>query len=228
MLLLNSYLSNRKQRVKIYSDYSPWGEIKCGVPQGSILGPLLFNIFLCDFFMFMPTQNIANYADDNTPYSARPNMNEVILDLQYSGDVLFSWLKNNGFKANTDKSHILLSHPEVIGTEIYGETIINTKYEKLLGVKFDIELRFDEHVKSLCKKANQKLSALTRLSSIMSFNQRKLIMNAFISSHFSYCSLVWMLHSRKLNASINKIQERSLRIVYKDYTVYHLLMNFLQ
>ena len=51
----------------------------------------------------------------------------------------------------------------------------------------------------------------------MAFNQRKLIMNAFISSHFSYCSLVWMLHSRKLNASINKIQERSLRIVYKDY-----------
>ena len=144
-------------------------------------------------------------------------MNEVILDLQLSGNILFSWLKNNGMKANTDKSHLLLSQTEEISTQIYDENIINTSCEKLLGVKIDRELKFDEHVKSLCKKANQKLSALTRLSSLMSFDQRKLIMNAFITSHFSYCPLVWMLHSRKLNERINKIHERSLRVVYQDY-----------
>ena len=215
--LIHSYLSNRKQRVKINSDYSPWGDVKCGVPQGSILGPLLFNVFICDLFMFMPNHTIANYADDNTPYSTGSNMNEVILDLQLSGNILFSWLKNNGMKANTDKSHLLLSQTEKISTQIYDENIINTSCEKLLGVKIDRELKFDEHVKSLCKKANQKLSALTRLSSLMSFDQRKLIMNAFITSHFSYCPLVWMLHSRKLNERINKIHERSLRVVYQDY-----------
>ena len=188
--LIHSYLSNRKQRVKINSDYSPWGDVKCGVPQGSILGPLLFNVFICDLFMFMPNHTIANYADDNTPYSTGSNMNEVILDLQLSGNILFSWLKNNGMKANTDKSHLLLSQTEKISTQIYDENIINTSCEKLLGVKIDRELKFDEHVKSLCKKANQKLSALTRLSSLMSFNQRKLIMNAFITSHFSYCPQV--------------------------------------
>ena len=196
--------------MKINLDYSPWGDIKCGVPQGSILGPLLFNVFICDLFMFMPNQNIANYADDNTPYSAKNNMNEVILELQYSGEVLFSWLKNNCMKANADKSHLLLSQTEQINTQIYGEDIINTKCEKLLGVKVDSKLRFDDHVESLCKKANQKLSALTRLSTLMSFDQRRLIMNAFITSHFSYCPLVWMLHSRKLNERINKIHEKIL------------------
>ena len=215
--LIDSYLSNRKQRVKINLDYSPWGDIKCGVSQGSILGPLLFNVFICDLFMFMPNQNIANYADDNTPYSAKANMNEVILDLQHSGEVSFSWLKNNCMKANADKSHLLLSQTEQINTQIYGEDIINTKCEKLLGVKVDSKLRFDDHVESLCKKANQKLSALTRLSMLMLFDQRRLIMNAFITSHFSYCPLVWMLHSRKLNERINKIHERSLRLVYEDY-----------
>ena len=120
-------------------------------------------------------------------------------------------------KANTDKSHLLLSQISEIKTQIYDEEIISNSCEKLLGIKIDSRLRFDEHVKSLCSKANQHLSALARLSSLMKFNQRKLIMNAFIKSHFSYCPLVWMLHSRKLNNRINKIHERSLRLVYRDY-----------
>ena len=67
--LLHSYLTKRKQRVKLNGTYSSWLEIIFGVPQGSILGPLLFNIFLCDLFQFFPDLNITNYADDNTPHS---------------------------------------------------------------------------------------------------------------------------------------------------------------
>ena len=78
-------------------------------------------------------------------------------------------------------------------------------------------MSFDEHVNQLCNKASQKISALNRIASLMTFEQRKLIMNAFIKSHFSYCPLVWMIHSRSLNNRINRIHERALRIVYRDY-----------
>ena len=76
---------------------------------------------------------------------------------------------------------------------------------------------FDSHVKSLCKKASQKLNALSRVAYQLDFNQRKLLMNAFITSQFSYAPVVWMFHSRKQNHHINRIHERALRVAYKDY-----------
>ena len=78
-------------------------------------------------------------------------------------------------------------------------------------------LNFDSHVKSLCKKASQKLNPLSRVAYQLDFNQRKLLMNAFITSQFSYAPVVWMFHSRKQNHHINRIHERALRVVYKDY-----------
>ena len=76
---------------------------------------------------------------------------------------------------------------------------------------------FDSHVKSLCKKAIQKLNALSRVAYQLDFNQTKFLLNAFITSQFSYALVVWMFHSRKQNLHINRIHERALRVACKDH-----------
>ena len=211
--LIHSYLTNRTQRVKINNSYSQWSTILYGVP---ILGPLLFNIFLSDLFLFIPKIDIANYADDNAPYTTGMDTVTVLQDLREASLILTNWLESNFMKANPDKYHLIVSNEEESKLEIGNSHIKYSKCEKLLGIKIDNKLSFEAHVESLCKKASQKLNALSRIALSISFEQRKITFNSFFISQFSYCPLIWMFHSRKLNNRINRLHERALRLVYMD------------
>ena len=92
-------------------------------------------------------------------------------------------------------------------------------------VTIDKGLKFDKHVLKLCSKANQKLSALSRMTKLLSFNKRRALFKAFVESQCKYCQIVWMFHSRRTNNKINRLYESALRIVYDDdvSTLGHLL-----
>ena len=160
---------------------------------------------------------IANYADDNSPFSCTTTIPNVISELENESSILLNWIRNNGLKANPDKFHLLLSDTnQAYSIMVDNVDIKNSKCEKLLGIKIDNKLTFDEHVSGICSKASQKLHALARAGNFMTLKHRRTIMKSFILSQFGYCPLVWMFHSRKLNHRINRIHERALRIVYKD------------
>ena len=94
--------------------------------------------------------------------------------------------------------------------------IANSKSEKLLRVKFDLKLSFDDLISELYKKASRKIHALSIVASYMNISKSRILMNMFFESQFSYCPLVCMCHSRANNGKINRLYERWLRIIYSD------------
>ena len=216
--LINSYLTERKQRVKINDQFSSWFDIVVGVPQGSILGPLLFNIFLCDMFLFCNDIDFASYADDNTPYCIGKTPDEVIIQLEKCSKSIFEWFENNGMKANPDKCHLLLSKNENFEANINENRISNTRFEKLFGVTFDNQLNFNHHISKICKTASDKLHALPRVSNYIDEDKRRILFNSYFSSQFNYCPLIWMNQNKSINKKINNLHERALRLIYCDHS----------
>ena len=111
-----SYLSERKQRTKIHNSYSPYANIACGVPQGSILGPLLFNINICDMFFEKYECDIASYANNHTPHTYDSDLCTVLSKLENCTDSLFTWFKENHMKPYGDKCHLLITTEKSVST----------------------------------------------------------------------------------------------------------------
>ena len=121
-------------------------------------------------------------------------------------------------KVSTGKSHLLLSGNSRATTTIDNSYIESEDEQVLVGITTDSNLTFENHIRNICKKANQELNALARIAPYMNIQKRRTIMKSFVTSQFSYCPLIWMFHSRRLNNKINSIHERTLRITYHDNT----------
>ena len=219
--LLNSYLSGRKQQIKLNNILSSWTVIKKGVHQGSILGPLLFNVFINDIFYFIEHGTLYNYADDNTLSFSCPDFDRLIQVLQSESLILINWFHNNCMQANHDKFQAIAVGErtfeknlvlKISDTEIKCEEVV-----KLLWVDIDYKLNFDQHISNLCRKAGQQLNVLKRLSPFLSRLNKLTIFYTFILSNFNYCPLAWQFCSENNSRKLEKIQERALRFVYKDF-----------
>ena len=188
------------------------------MPQGSVLGPLLFNIYFNDLF-FVLSCEACNFADDTTPFVSDLNLEIVLEKLEENAKICNDWFDNNYMKMNPDKSHLLVSgnKSEHMWAKVGEDTIWETNEVKLLGVNIDNNLKFDKHTEYICQKANAKLTALSRMCKFLNLNQRRVLFKAFFESQFKYCPLVWMFHSRRSNNKINKLHERALRLVYNDH-----------
>ena len=135
--ILQDYLSNRKQRTKVDTFYSSWGAILSGVPQRSILGPLLLNILMCDMFLILKATKFTGYADDNLPFVVRDNVADVTKALKKIGEDLLNWFLNNQMKLNTDKCPLILKSQEPNTLKIGDLHIKNSLSEKLIGITFN-------------------------------------------------------------------------------------------
>ena len=187
--LPQDYLSNRRKTTKVDFKFSTCKKIIFGVLQGSILGLILFNLFMCEIFLFLHEAQSSGYADDNTPFVVRDNISDVIADLKEIGTKLLIWFSDNQMKLNADKCHLLMNTKDQNFLKIGNFNIKNSCSEKLLGIIFDFKLKFS-HIEDICKKATRKFNALSSIVPCMDISRRKVLMDTFFKSHVNCCPLI--------------------------------------
>ena len=148
LVFMKSYFTNRQQRVRVNSNFSMWEKIISGVPQGSILGPLLFNIFLNDLFLFVEKSDLSNYADDNALYSSGNDQEKVKQNLRQGFEIVTRWFYENYMILNSRKCHFMCLGQNTVNEAFVCDIIEmkNSKEERILGVIIDNKLRFKSHV----------------------------------------------------------------------------------
>ena len=126
------------------------------MPQGSILGPLLFNVFINDLFYFIEKCALYNYVDDNSLSNSSIDLHDVVNSLQHDGNVAIKWFTDNGMQANPDKFQFMIFSRTPLDEQtivLDGNTVIKSEpFVKILGVYVDEKLNFSKHVSEISKK----------------------------------------------------------------------------
>ena len=213
--LIFSYLKKRKQRVRINNTYINFENIIKGVPQGSIVGRLLFDFSINDLFFFIESSSIHNFPDDNTLSAWANKISDLINKLESDSNIAIEWFKMNKMIVNPDKLQAIVSNKKrssLANTnfQVDNQVIKSVSSVELLGIQIDDKLNFNLHISKICK------SAANQLTHFLSFHAKEVLINSYIISNFNYCPLVWMFSSTQSLNKIENLQKRALRFLYDD------------
>ena len=218
-----SYLSGRKQAVSLNGKLSKPGQVSIGIPQGGVLGPILFLLFINDITQSVNAGTCNIFADDVAIYTSGKTVKDAESQLQICINEIDRWYKNNRLKINTDKTNVMIvsSRAKGINKEL-SVSLNDTKLKQVnsaryLGVNIDCHLTWDDHVKQLCKTVAYKIFSLRRLSSTLNTSLLNILYKSTIQPCFDYACSVWGNCSVKNREFINRLQRRAARIVSKQY-----------
>ena len=214
------YLSCRRQKVKVNGVRSKWFGVTQGVPQGSILGPLLFLLYSNDLPSVLKHCQARQYADDTTLSVVDSSTESLQMKLNEDLQKVQEWVLANKLCLNVSKTQMMLfsrkrREPELVDVHVTaGEhQLKRVKCVKSLGVHLDDELKWRDHVKDVSKKCCAGLSRLNRLKKVLPTTLKKKLYNSLVLPHLDYCCLVWQECSKELTNKLERIQNYGMRII---------------
>ena len=223
----NTYLAHRQQQVSLNDNKSDFETVTFGVPQGSILGPLLFLLFINDLPLYINNVSADLYADDTTLYDVQNSIEMIEHNLQIGLNQLHIWCKYNGMVLNSAKTKVMLLTtsqkrqrlPSINLNLNYSEESLKVvSNDKILGVFVDDNLVWSDHVRHICKKISSYIWLLSKIKYFLSLEHRVQFYKSYIQPHIDFCSIVWANSSESNKMKILKMQKRACRVVL-DYNV---------
>jgi len=210
---IQSFLVQRKQRVVINGEFSPWSSVKSGVPQGSVLGPLLFAIYVND----LPTivkSSLVLFADDTKLFRCIKSLYDV-KELQKDIDALYCWSKQWLLSFNITKCKVLRigTHQYLISYKLNGTTIENVDCIRDLGIQMDTQLKFHQQTSKVVQKANGVLSLINKSFEYITKDTLPVLYKALVRPIIEYGNIVWGPFFNQDIKRIESIQRRATRIV---------------
>ena len=222
--LLKIYLTNRKQYVVFDGCQSEHVEIYTGVPQGSILGPLFFSIYINDLIAVSDRLNFLMYADDTTIYFNLEDFDNLTkeTDINRELEKVNIWLKLNKLSLNTQKTKLMLfhrkqKHLDEINVVINGIEIEHVPSFNFLGIMLDENLSWKSHIEMVGNKISKVTGILYRLKNVFPENVLFVLYNSLIVSYMNYGLLLWGIHSHKLEL----LQKKALRLMTNSNYLAH-------
>ena len=219
LCFLNGYLTNRSQKCKVNGFVSSECLIKCGVPQGSILGPLLFLLYINDLPECLNNAKARLFADDTNFTASGDSISDIEAAVNSDLDNLKNWLMANKLSLNIAKTEFMLIHPKQMKTSIQPNIFIEKKqikqvYKcKTLGIIVDQHLSWNDNTENICKKVTTAIYALRRVKPFVDTDTLISIYNTIVRPHFDYCCEVWDVIGETQSKRLQKLQNRAARVI---------------
>lgn len=211
-----SYLNKRFQKTSLNGGLSTAFEVKHGVPQGSVLGTLLFLIYINDIPNVVKNSSIRLFADDTLLFVSGNDFDDIKNKLIGDMTEISKWLVMNKLKLNTDKTKtMVINSNEVMNLYIDGKSIELVNNIKYLGVIIDNRLKFDKHVEYIAKKIGMKIGFFKRIRRNMSYMSAINVYNTVVKPYFEYCSTILFMANKLSIKRLQTLQNKAMRTIIK-------------